>query len=143
MQHALTVRNDLGDLPRVSAWAGELLGAPGYGERDRFRVDLVLEEAVTNIINSAYPEGGSHEISLVAQSTPERLSIDVIDGGRPFNPLDAPPKAQPARLEDAEPGGFGLVLIRKYCDGLRYERTAGRNRLTLVFDMVPKAETPG
>ncbi len=133
------MRNEIADLRLIAAWVRGFSSSAGYSESDRFRVDLAVAEAVTNIIGNAYPEGGSHEISLSAEQAPDRLSVSILDGGWPFNPLEVPQRIPPASLKEAEPGGLGLGLIRKNCDRLGYERIGGRNHLTLVFDMAREA----
>lgn len=120
-----------------------LSACAGYCDRDRFRVNLALSEAVTNIISYANPDGITRDISLEAEQTPELLTITIADDGRPFDPLAHPEKVLPTRLENAEPGGLGIRLIRRYCDESHYERAGGRNRLTLVFHTIPPGDGTG
>jgi sigma-B regulation protein RsbU (phosphoserine phosphatase) len=133
MTSVLTLQNRPEELARLSAWVAAEARAAACSERDAFRLDLALTEAVTNIIEHAFPEGGTHEISLQLEAAPENLTVALTDGGRPFDPLAGPPKALPTRLDEAQPGGLGIHLIRQYCDACRYERLEAGNRLTLVF----------
>jgi anti-sigma regulatory factor (Ser/Thr protein kinase) len=127
------LRNSHADLPALGAWVSALLEGLGCGERDRFRIDLVLTEIVTNIIDSAFPDGGAHTIEVSLRSEGELISIEVVDRGVAFDPVAAKPAALALRLEDASPGGLGLRIVQRYSDSLAYERDGERNRLTLGF----------
>jgi serine/threonine-protein kinase RsbW len=42
-----------------------------------------------------------------------------------------------ASLEEAKIGGWGIHIVRRLTDELRYHRSAGRNHLTLIFRLPP------
>ncbi|MEJ1972156.1 MAG: ATP-binding protein [Lacunisphaera sp.] len=71
-----------------------------------------------------------------------RSASPSADASPAFDPLQVPVKVLPTRLEDATPGGLGLVLIRNYTDEVRYARVAGRNCLTLVFRLAAPGTPP-
>jgi sigma-B regulation protein RsbU (phosphoserine phosphatase) len=127
-----------GDLSRLAAWTADVMVELGAAERDRFRVDLALTEAVTNILSYTLAGQPAAEISVEAMASDGMLRVTVSDGGPAFDPLQAPEKILPTRLEDASPGGLGLVLIRSYTDELSYARNDGRNDLTLVFHLAAR-----
>ena len=39
---------------------------------------------------------------------------------------------RPLSLEEATPGGLGLLMMRKFSDDLTYERSGGRNHLSII-----------
>lgn len=130
------------ELPRLAAWLGEILTGLGAGDRDRFRVDLAATEVVTNILSYGLAGQATAEIRLEGVAAGGKLSLTISDGGPAFDPLQAPEKVLPTRLEDAAPGGLGLVLIRNYADEVRYARVDGENRLTLVFRLAAPGTPP-
>ena len=96
------------------------------------KVNLVLEELAINTINHGHDEG-LHEITVTFNSTDEALTIDVVDDGKPFDPLhDAPIPDVNAPIHERPIGGLGVYLVRKLMDELTYRREEGRNHLTLV-----------
>ena len=96
------------------------------------KVNLVLEELAMNTINHGHDEG-LHEITVTFNSTDETLTIDVVDDGKPFDPLtDAPVPDVNAPMHERPIGGLGVFLVRKLMDELTYRREEGRNHLTLV-----------
>jgi serine/threonine-protein kinase RsbW len=119
------------DLDRLHPWldaeAGDLPTAIRHG------ISVALEEAVMNVAMHAFPAGESGEIAVALHAAPDGVTLVVEDTGREFDPTTAPSAARPASLSEAEPGGLGLTLLRHYCDNIRYERVAARNRLTLRF----------
>ena len=125
MQELLVLRRDYADLKRLHEWIAALDAAAGLGERDRFRIELALTEAATNIMEHALPEGkGSREIRIRPDIGDQSIvTFEVSDEGRPFNILEAEPRVLPVRLEDSVLGGHGIRLIRNYTDDIRYERT--------------------
>lgn len=98
----------------------------------RFQLRLALEELATNVINHGFGEEG-HEFEIEISSSPDKVIVNVIDGARPFNPLEAPPDPNvEAPLDERPIGGLGVFLVRKISDEMFYRRSQGKNRLTIV-----------
>ena len=85
-----------------------------------------------NTINHGH-DGGLHQISITFSSTDDALVIDILDDGKPFDPLtDAPIPNVNAPINERPIGGLGVYLVRKLMDEVTYRREEGRNHLTLV-----------
>ena len=77
--------------------------------------------------------GRSPAIDIVVTSEDDALTIEVMDDGNPFNPLqDSVVPDVEAMIEDRPIGGLGVHLVKTLMQDLNYERTDGRNRLTMV-----------
>lgn len=101
-----------------------------------FKVNLALEELVLNVMNYGHDDG-LHEIDIKLVSEENSLTIEIVDDGRPFDPLnDAPIPDVNAELEDRTIGGLGIHFVRKMMDDVRYRREEGKNHLTLVTSLV-------
>ncbi len=126
---------DAGDLGRLYPWldaeaaALHLPGATLHG------MHVVLEEVVANAAMHAFAPGERGEITVRLDLSAEVASLVVEDTGRRFDPTTAPVPERKASLDDMEPGGLGLVLLRHYCRDISYERIHDRNRLTLRFPL--------
>lgn len=94
---------------------------------------VALEEAVMNVAMHAFPAGTQDGIVVSLLASAEAAILTVEDDGPPFDPTRPAAASSAASLEDAEPGGLGLRLLRHYCPDIGYERDGGRNRLTLRF----------
>ncbi len=98
-----------------------------------FKVQMVLEELSLNIINYGYDEG-VHSFEIQITSDPEQITIEISDGGRPFNPLeDSKQPVTDAAMEDRPVGGLGVYLVREMTDAMEYRREGGRNHSTMVI----------
>ena len=99
-----------------------------------FKVNLVLEELGLNILSyGGQEEDQNPEIEIVLISEEDSLTIEVVDDGRPFNPLqDAEMPDVEALLGDRPIGGLGVHLVKTLMDDLSYERAAGKNHLIMV-----------
>ena len=110
----------------------------GLGQQDDwpddlvFRVNLVLEELVLNIIDYGQ-DGRDPDIALEVASEDDSIRIELSDRGRPFDPLTRGPRAGPDRaLAERSMGGLGVHLTKTLMDEVRYSRAACRNRLSIV-----------
>ncbi len=95
--------------------------------------NLALEEMATNIVKYGYDDQDAHEILLRLALVPGAIVLTLEDDGHPFDPLGAPEPDIHLPLEEREPGGLGIHLIRKMAQRMAYERSGGRNRLTITI----------
>lgn len=120
------------ELDRVSAAVEELAEREDWPPEMVYRVTLVIEELVVNIINHGH-DGGVHDIEIAMASEPDALTVEIIDDGRPFDPLsDAPEPDLDSLLEDRPVGGLGIHLVRTMMDEVHYRREQDRNHTTLI-----------
>jgi anti-sigma regulatory factor (Ser/Thr protein kinase) len=99
----------------------------------RYNVELVFEEIVANIIGHGAAHGHEPRVRVAMATDADSIVLTFDDDGVAFDPrAHREPPPRPASLEDAQVGGFGLMLVHRAASALDYERTAeGRNRLTV------------
>ena len=109
-----------------------------FGEREDwppkmlFRVNLVLEEVGLNVMTHGQ-EAGASELEVFLTSDAETTTIEIVDDGPRFDPLqDAPLPDPEASLDERPIGGLGIHLVRTMMDEVSYRYEDGKNRLTLV-----------
>jgi serine/threonine-protein kinase RsbW len=129
----LIVRNDLSELPRVSSWVQVWAGQAGLPAPTAMRLDVCSTEIVTNIVTHGDPDHAAHEIALRLDRRGHELALEIQDDGPAFDPRLVEELQPAASLEQARVGGWGIALVRRFSDGLRYHRSEGRNCLTLIF----------
>jgi serine/threonine-protein kinase RsbW len=129
----LVVRNDASELSRVSAWVDAWARHQGLPATLIHHLDLCATELVTNVVSHAFEGAAVHRISLSLGMDHDRVTLEVEDDGKPFDPSAIAPQPPRTDLDDGSPGGWGLVIVRHFADELRYLRTTGRNRLTVVL----------
>ena len=101
-----------------------------------FKVNLALEEISLNIMSyGGDPPSIAPAMAISIDSNEDRVTIEVADAGRPFNPLrDAPPVPIISPTQDAPTGGLGIHLVRNMVDDLSYHHDGARNRLTITAE---------
>ena len=130
----LTVENRPEELQRIFATVERLAEEEDWSPALTFKTNLVLEEFGLNIMNYGYDEGiHTFDISLI--STADTITIEFIDDGRPFNPLeDSAAPAVDASIEDRPIGGLGIFFVMEMTDDFRYRRENSRNHSTMVIN---------
>jgi anti-sigma regulatory factor (Ser/Thr protein kinase) len=120
----------LGQWVQNVALANELSG------RCAFRLELVLVETVTNIIEHGSVDDECSIVEVQVARDMGRIVAQVDDDGPPFDPTAAPRHRLPASLEETPIGGLGLHLIRAYTNDWEYRRINQRNqqRMTIACD---------
>lgn len=94
-------------------------------------INVALDEVLTNIVSYAYSPGEQAEILVRLAIIGSEIVAEIEDGGRPFDPLQAPPPDLSKPLRDRKVGGLGIHFIRSLMDEVSYQRIDGRNRLRL------------
>jgi serine/threonine-protein kinase RsbW len=126
----LTIRSDLGEIPRVSAAIEDLMTVQAFDAEEILDTQLAVEEAITNIIVHGYPPGQG-DITITCRAAPKNIEVRIEDSAAPFNPLSLPDPDLSGEVEDRKIGGLGVFLIRQVMDGISYRRENGKNILTL------------
>lgn len=131
MKTRVILRNEIAELQRLKAILVE------YGQTFHFSdelihdLNLVLEEAISNIIFYGYEDAQEHQIEVEIAVTADTLVLEIHDDGKPFNLLDAPEPDLDVPFEDREIGGLGIYLIRTLMDEITYRAEQGKNILMM------------
>lgn len=104
------------------------------------KIELVLEEVLTNIIKYAYPTGEGDVEVQCALLNKDKLCFVILDWGNPFNPLKENNPDLSTDLFERRIGGLGIFLVRKMVDEVDYHYEEGKNILNLCMKI--KSEKP-
>lgn len=128
----LEIGSDLKELCRAREFVRDfcrLIPAGLLPEDDVAVLELAVNEAVSNIMKHAYHGRADQRIQLEAEMVPRRVSIRLHHLGDSFDATTVSPPA----LDGSRESGFGIYLITKSVDDVRYSRDErGRNCITLV-----------
>ncbi|MDP1552357.1 MAG: ATP-binding protein [Methanobacteriaceae archaeon] len=120
------------NLQKVLNFVNQELESVEYDKKSLLQLELSIEEAYVNIANYAYEsEDGDVLISFNIDENPTQVTIQFIDCGTPYNPLNNEDPETFSKIEDKEIGGLGILLIKKNVDSIGYEYQDGKNILTL------------
>jgi serine/threonine-protein kinase RsbW len=134
-QEAVEVPIALTALPQVREAVERALTRGGFPSHHLNRLQLAIEEAVTNIIEHGYDgrQPPQARILMRLDITPERFRAEIIDEGSGFDPRNADPVDIRAHVAAGRAGGLGVFLMRRIMDVVDYQYETGRhNRLTLI-----------
>jgi phosphoserine phosphatase RsbU/P len=141
--HHLTVSADASAVSAASAWVRSLGNQLQLRDGDVFRLDICVTELVTNIASYGYVNGEGVIELHVEPAASGGIRLEVIDSGRPFDPLSAPRPAAPDTPIQARIGGFGIQLVRSFADECHYDRRGERNVFILTIHRSAEAAPGG
>jgi anti-sigma regulatory factor (Ser/Thr protein kinase) len=114
----------------------EFAHARGVPEKTIFELALALEECGSNVVNHALQRDPQKQFQVNLEHNGDSFFIELRDGGPEFNPTVAD-KRKPQAEDDDLPGGWGIQLVRRYMDEIRYRRESGENVLQLTKRLAP------
>ena len=131
MERSIVLANEISEISRLNGFIEDIGEEFGLTPDVVFNLNLVLEEAVVNVINYAYPKEDHQWIYLSAKLQDGTIILVLTDTGKEFDPTMAPEADITLSADEREIGGLGIFLIRQIMNEVKYERIDGKNVLTL------------
>lgn len=99
---------------------------------------VVAEEILTNIVCYGCCDEASDKIEIKVNQENGVVHMEFIDPGKPFNPLkEASRKTAGQLVDNLEPGGIGVHLVRELTNCQLYTRKSGRNHFRITKQIFP------
>jgi anti-sigma regulatory factor (Ser/Thr protein kinase) len=116
-----------GRIPDTVGRVARFGASAGCDEEACFQVQVMVAEALNNIVCHGLPEDAPRSVAIHCTTTEAGLEIMIRDHGLPLDQL--PNAAFPdARAEH----GRGWPIIREWADSIEYRSTPNHNDLTLI-----------
>jgi len=132
MEQILPLQNRLADLARIETALEQWTTTGTLDPAAAGELRLVLEEAFTNIVKYAYPDGrDDHSVELRLRATPGWFELELVDEGVAFDPFAQPVDQLDRPFAERDDGLLGVPLIKALVDEHHYSRREGRNHLRL------------
>ena len=131
LQRSLSLPNDIETVPQLNAFIDGVAEEIGLDTTLTMSLNLAIEEAVVNVMNYAYPSGKQGDVNVDVTADSEWLTFVISDKGMPFDPTAKEEADTTLSVEERPIGGLGIFLVRQLMDSINYERTDGKNVLTL------------
>lgn len=146
------------DIARATEFVNQYLDELGCPMKVQVQIDIAIDELFGNIVHYAYPNGkgpvwvrvemevevktdnvcaGAEPGSASTGSDSayktecKTLILTFRDCGIPYDPLARKDPDTALSLEEREPGGLGIYMVKKSMDVLSYEYRDGQNILTV------------
>lgn len=129
---SLTVSAKAECLDEINAFVEGELEAYDCPMKTQMQIEVAVEEIFINIASYAYhPVEGEAEIRCEVLRDPLRVVIQLLDGGRPYDPLAKEDADTSEEAIMAREGGLGILMVKKTMDDVKYSYENGKNVLTI------------
>lgn len=116
---------------RIQNFVKTALSPEAFNKKKCFAIDLIIEELVVNIATYGIKDLNTGFIAVCTSIEDETLFIGITDNGPAFNPLEKKDPDIFMPLEDRQPGGLGIYLVKQFVKDIRYERKNHKNLIRL------------
>jgi serine/threonine-protein kinase RsbW len=130
-ERTIVLTNRLDELQKISGFIDDLADEWNLPFHLTMSLNLVLEEAFTNIVNYAYQDKDEHIIEIILENNGQALDITMKDDGIPYDPTMREDPDVTLPPEEREIGGLGIFLIKKMMDKVVYRRENNHNILMM------------
>lgn len=131
----LMLNNKVGEISRLTQFVKQIGRDLELSKAMTMSLNVVLEEAVTNIIFYAYPPDENHQLEIKCIKSGDFLTFTIIDTGYPFDLTQVKEVDISLSAQDRPIGGLGVFLIKKIMTEVSYKRENNKNVLTLKKEL--------
>lgn len=128
----LTLHNDIKQIALLPDFVDTIAKRIELDHETASNLNLALEEAITNVIMYAYPEGADGVVNIDATVDGKNVSVVIADNGIAFDPTAKEEIDITAGIDERPIGGLGIHLVRTIMDNVSYERKEEKNILTIT-----------
>ena len=128
----LILHNDIQQIPQLADFVETIATEKNLDQGTAMSLNLALEEAVTNVIQYAYPEGSDGLVDIEAVIRDKQLDFIISDSGKAFDPTAKAEVDISMGVEERPIGGLGIHLVKHIMDSVTYRREDGKNILTMI-----------
>lgn len=134
-----------GTIEGISAaaqWVDTIAADQQFPEELVFALQVCLEELLTNVVRHGGAKSSGDlsevpvpplEVEITISTNARRVSMTVEDNGKPFDVVNAPAHRIDQPLDEVQPGGLGIQLIRNFASSIAYEQAGLGNRVIVEF----------
>lgn len=119
------------EVRRATAWLHAEGQARAVPEDVLARLDICLHEALANVLDHGGLSAAAC-VTLLLRVQENHAMLTLCDGGLPFDPTQAAQAPRASMLDQTQPGGLGLVMLRANAGQLDYRHAGGCNHLTVT-----------
>ncbi|MCC9620380.1 ATP-binding protein [Thalassospira sp. MA62] len=122
------ISNDQKELNGFLETLGERLDESGVDFAVATRIQVCLDEMLSNALKYGYPPEQAGEIEISIGFAGDEVAVTVCDDGVAFNPFERDaPESLDQSLEDRDIGGLGIHIVKNMATRFDYQRDGDRN----------------
>ena len=119
------------------AWLEECCNNCIISSDKKSKIFIAAEEIFSNIVNYAYSENAQNKeettIYFKYIKPTNEIMLVFSDSGIRYNPLETEEPNIDGSIDDKNPGGLGIMMVKKMADDVKYDYAYNRNILILTF----------
>ena len=135
----------VGTIDGISAaaqWVDTIAIDQQFPDQLVFALQICLEELLTNVVRHGGPKSSGDlsevpipplNVEISISTGDQRVIMTVEDNGKPFDVVNAPAHRIDQPLDEVQPGGLGIQLIRNFASSITYEQAGLGNRVIVEF----------
>ncbi len=126
------------EIARLQASLEAFAAEHSLSQEGLFKLNLVLDELVTNAISYGFNGIARPQIHLQITLDQGYAHVCLRDNGQPFNPFsEAPEPDLDTPLEQRRIGGLGIHFVRSMLETFHYQRDGDWNVITMGLPLGP------
>jgi len=134
----LSVPCDLSYLRIVQTFVREVARQFGFSGDDLYKIELALEEGVTNVMEHAFADDDEpNPFDIICERVKLGMRIIIKEKGIPFDPRQLPHFDPIKNIEQASPSGMGLFLMRESMDEVAFFNLGPEGKETHLIKYLP------
>lgn len=133
----LSLARDIAELERIVAATRAYFVEQHIPDSLAYTVDLATEELFVNIVR----HGGAEDDPILLEMSPTQNGVAVTLSARsplPFDPRDESEVDTRLPVQEREPGGLGLHLVRRVVSSLEYQYRDRESRIRFTATTRPQ-----
>lgn len=135
MTFEATINTSFGQLEETGVAAHGFLAANLVSPEVSYKIELALEEMVTNIIKYGYDKPSEENTAHIRiEINSSSVVMTLIDSGHEFNPLKMQAPDTSKDLNSRPIGGVGIHLTRNMTSKMEYRREKEKNILEITVN---------
>lgn len=136
---SLNVPSSTENLAMIRDFVSNIGVQVGFTDAEVARLALAVDEACANVIEHAYSQEITHDVTIRAVVDEDTLRFEIVDTGRHFDPALIQSQDVEELIRQRKSGGLGLRLIRTIMDDVQYRIIPGeKNELRMTKNLKKK-----
>lgn len=136
---SLNVPSSTENLAMIRDFVSNIGAQVGFTDAEVARLALAVDEACANVIEHAYSQEVTHDVTIRAVVDEDTLRFEIVDTGRHFDPALIQSQDVEELIRQRKSGGLGLRLIRTIMDDVQYRIIPGeKNELRMTKNLKKK-----
>lgn len=135
----LSVPCDLSYLHIVQSFVRQVAEKFGFTGGDLYKIDLALEEAVTNVVEHAFADDDDEPATfdIICERIQLGMRIIIKEKGIPFDPNQLPQYDPSKDIEQVSLSGIGMFLMRESMDEVAFLNLGPEGKETHLTKFLP------